>query len=140
MTVTKIRADYEALAEIAQAFGRQAQTAQGALGALQKDMSALEGGDWVGKGSDAFYAEMNTAVFPAMERLVAALNEAATTTRRIGQVMKQAEDDSAALFRLADTTQRGTGAGASPSNGGSSAGVSPFNSGSAGFRSRSSAL
>src|SRR5262245_31577175 len=106
MTVAKVRADYEQLSQIAQAFGRQAEAAHQALGALQKDMAALQGGDWVGKGSEAFFAEMRTTVLPAMERMVAAMNEAATATRKISQVMKQAEDDSAALFRLARTPER----------------------------------
>jgi WXG100 family type VII secretion target len=100
MTASKVRTDYEQLRQIAQVFGQQAECARQLLSALQKDMGTLQGGDWVGKSADKLYAEMNSAVLPAMQRVVAAMNEAASTTARISRVMKQAEDDSAALFRL----------------------------------------
>jgi WXG100 family type VII secretion target len=100
MTSEKVRADYVQLAAIAQSFGQQAESARSLLGALRSDMATLQAGDWVGRGADKFYAEMNASVLPAMTRMVAAMNEAARTTARISQVMKQAEGDSAALFRL----------------------------------------
>ncbi len=88
MSPSKVRADYEQLAEIAEAFGQQAESAQQTLGDLKEIISVLQGGDWVGKGADAFYAEMNSAVLPATARLAAALS----ATRRISRVMKQALD------------------------------------------------
>jgi WXG100 family type VII secretion target len=100
MSVSKVRADYEQLAQIAQVFGQQAEAAQHMLAALQQDMSILQGGDWVGKGADQLYAEMKSAVLPSLGRLVAAMDQAASMTAKISQIMKQAEDDSAALFRL----------------------------------------
>src|SRR3972149_6588647 len=100
MTISSVRGDYEELAMIAQTLSRQAESTRQTLGALQKNMNTLQGGDWVSKGADAFYAEMNTAVLPAMKRLVAALNEAASTTTKISRIMKRAEDDAAALFKL----------------------------------------
>src|ERR1700752_3911155 len=100
MSVAKVRVDYEQLTQIAQAFGQQAERARQILGTLQSGLNTLQGGDWVGKGSDRFYAEMTSAILPAIRRVVAAMNEAANTTNQISQIMKQAEDDSAALFRL----------------------------------------
>jgi WXG100 family type VII secretion target len=114
MSASKIRTDYEQLTQIAQAFGQQAEAAQRMLDAVQQDMSTLHGGDWVGKGAETFYAEMNAVVLPAVRRLVAAMKEAASTTANINRVMKQAEDDSAALFRL---DGQGTGAPAEASSG-----------------------
>jgi WXG100 family type VII secretion target len=102
MSASKIRADYEQLAEMAQIFGRQADTARQVLSALQKDVETLQGGDWLGPGAEAFYAEMTSAVVPAMGRLIAALSEAASATAKIGRIMKQAEAESAALFKLDD--------------------------------------
>jgi WXG100 family type VII secretion target len=118
MTASKVRADYEQLTAIAQAFGRQAEIARQMLGALQSHMATLQGGDWVGKSADKLYAEMNTAVLPAMGRVAAAMSEAASTTAKISRVTKQAEADSAALFRLdgngAGTLAGGNGVGAGP--------------------------
>jgi len=122
MTLSSVRGDYEELAMIAQTLSRQAESTRQTLGALQKNMNTLQGGDWVGKGADAFYAEMNTAVLPAMKRLVAALNEAASTTTKISRIMKRAEDDAAALFKL-DGAATSTQAGGNGALGGMDAGV-----------------
>jgi len=62
-------------------------------------MGVLEGGDWIGKGATAFYNEMNSAVLPAMKKLASALDTASQTTKKISQIVKRAEDDSAALFK-----------------------------------------
>jgi WXG100 family type VII secretion target len=102
MPAAKVRVDYEQLAAIAQLFDRQAEGTQQVLGDLQNTMSTLQGGDWVGKSADRFYAEMNRAVLPALSRAVAAMRSAASATTRISQVLKQAEEDSARLFRLED--------------------------------------
>lgn len=54
----------------------------------------------MGRGAESFYAEMNSAVLPAMKRVVAAMSEAARATQEIRRIMKQAEEAAAALFRL----------------------------------------
>jgi WXG100 family type VII secretion target len=100
MSAARVRADYEQLRQIAGTFGQQAECTRQILAALQKQLETLQAGDWVGKSADTFYAEMTSAVLPAMGRVVAAMNEAATTAAKISQVMKRAEDDAAALFRL----------------------------------------
>lgn len=100
MTSQKVRADYEQLNQIARVFGQQAEAAGQVLGALQQDLNTLQGGSWKGKGSDKFYREMNAAILPAMKRVIAAMNEASTTTAKISRIMKQAEDDAAAVFKL----------------------------------------
>lgn len=124
MSVDKVRADYEQLTQIAQAFGQLAEALQQTLGRLEKDKGVLEGGKWKGKGSAAFYREMNQTMLPAMKRLAAAMNSAANTTTKISRIMKQAEGDAARLFRLARTPERGSG-GATRARG--PAGASAFN-------------
>jgi hypothetical protein len=57
-----------------------------------------------------------------MTRVVAAMNEAASTTTKISRVMKQAEDESAALFRL-DGESAGVPAGGNGPAGGAEAGA-----------------
>ncbi len=64
MTADRVRADYEQLAEIAESFGGQADCIRSLLQALNCQKQVLESGDWVGKGADKFYAEMNGAVLP----------------------------------------------------------------------------
>src|SRR6185436_10451485 len=45
VTASKVRADYEQLTQIAQAFGQQAETAQKVLSAMQSNMNTLQAGD-----------------------------------------------------------------------------------------------
>jgi WXG100 family type VII secretion target len=83
MSVAKVRTDYMQLDGVAKAFGQQAERAQQVLGALANDLSTLQGGDWVGKSADKFYAEMNASVLPAMQRLVAAMTSAGRAGFRV---------------------------------------------------------
>lgn len=102
MPVPIVRADYDELARIATLFRRQAGQSQRLLSNLTRNLQSLEGGDWVGRGADAFYREMDLEVLPALKRLAAALEQAQHTTAQINAIMQQAEDDAAQLFRLID--------------------------------------
>jgi WXG100 family type VII secretion target len=99
MAAAKVRADYEQLAEIARTFGRQSASTQTLLQSLTRQMQVLQGGDWVGKSADKFYAEMNSTLLPAIKRLGDALTRAQQVTRQVSRIMKDAENGSAALFK-----------------------------------------
>ena len=100
MPVAKVRADYDQLARIAAAFDRHAGETQRLVENVTRHVQVLEKGDWVGRGAKAFYREMDSQVLPSLRRLTSALNEARRTTAQISDVIKQAEDESARLFRL----------------------------------------
>ncbi len=80
-------------------FEREAETTGQALKVLKSRLEALEGGDWVGEAARSFYTEMNGTVLPALTRLTSALREAANTTRKIDQLMRQTDETAAALFK-----------------------------------------
>src|SRR5579859_980518 len=87
----KVRADYDALKNVAQGFSQQADETAKSLQSLQGQMETLQGGDWVGQGATAFYAEMNDQVLPTIKRLQSALQNSADITQKISQAMKTAE-------------------------------------------------
>lgn len=99
MSASKIRADHDALKQIAQSFASNAQTIEQTTQSLKSNLDPLRSGDWVGKGADKFYAEMDSSVLPTYKRLSKSLNTASTVTKKISQIMQQAEDDAAALFK-----------------------------------------
>jgi uncharacterized protein YukE len=77
-------------------------------------VNTLQGGDWVGQGARAFYAEMNSAVLPSLKRLSKALQSAQRVTQHISREIKAAEDEAAAILK--DNTgniaeAKGSGAG-----------------------------
>jgi murein DD-endopeptidase MepM/ murein hydrolase activator NlpD len=63
----------------------------------------------VGKAATAFYQEMITSVLPSLKRLGDALEQGGRAARQMSRIMKQAEDDSAALFRLQQAGAAGDG-------------------------------
>jgi hypothetical protein len=62
-------------------------------------MRPLEAGGWQGRGSTAFFNEMNGEILPAMQRLAAALDRARSVTHEIAHVVQQAEEEAARPFR-----------------------------------------
>ena len=60
------------MAKIAQTFNREAEHSRGSLQSIQRRMDTLRSGQWVGKGATAFYQEMDSAILPAMKKLVCA--------------------------------------------------------------------
>ncbi|MGH2619707.1 MAG: WXG100 family type VII secretion target [Anaerolineales bacterium] len=103
MTAPQFRGDYDLLAQIAQAFGQHASLTKTSMQRIQRDVNTLQSGDWIGTGATAFYREMNDQVLPTLKRLTAALESADRTLRKVSQIIKQAEDEAARLFRLDGT-------------------------------------
>ena len=117
MTNDIIQVQYDKLQEVAARFGRQAEATAQMQGRVQQSLRALQTGGWEGRGSAAFFNEMNGAVLPATQRLAAAFQQADAVTRAIGQLMRQAEEEAAAPFRGAATN----GAAGTPAGGNGSA-------------------
>jgi len=100
MAAEKVRSDYGELTKISKQFKGASESASGARGNLKSRMDKLRGGDWVGKGADKFYTEMDSSVFPTFTRLVNAMDKASSISDKIAKIMKQAEDESSACFKL----------------------------------------
>lgn len=95
----EIRADYEQLEQITNRFASQQQAVQQMLQRVRGSMSQLENGGWIGRGSQAFFAEMNGEVLPASNRLQQALGEASRSVNEIAQTIRQAEEEASSVFR-----------------------------------------
>ena len=95
----EIRADYEGLEQVAARFATGAQNVGQTMQKVRSAMAPLESGGWIGRGSDAFFAEMNSEILPAVTRLQDVLDEASQTVREIVSRVRQAEEEAAACFR-----------------------------------------
>lgn len=98
MTAEIIQAQYEQLEKVASQFGQQSEMNAEMYGRIQQAVQALEQGGWEGQGANAFFAEMDGTINPALQRLVNALDEARSVTLEIKQVIQQAEEEAAAPF------------------------------------------
>lgn len=98
MPPTRIRADYDALKQIAQRFGQEAEATLRTARNLEQAANTLRRGDWVGEGAKKFYAEFDSAILPSVKRLQSALEHAGQTTKKIADVVRQAEELAARLL------------------------------------------
>ena len=98
MPAEVVQSQYEDLKKIADRFGRQAEAQKQLQQRIARSMSALQSG-WQGKGSAAFFGEMNGKVLPVMKRMEEAFRQAQTQTNAIGQLIKAAEEDAAKPFK-----------------------------------------
>lgn len=85
---------------MAQAFRSQSENITKQSQQIKANVEDLQGGNWIGKGAQAFYREMGDQVMPTMQRLQRALAEASRITQQISQIMKQAEDEASSCFKL----------------------------------------
>ena len=93
-----IQAQYDVLANVARRFEGQAQANNELTKRLRQAMLLLQGGGWQGRGSTAFFREMDGEVLPAMQRLAAAMDQAGSVTYDIARVIRQAEEEAARPF------------------------------------------
>lgn len=98
MNVDLVQARYDDLDVIAANFGQWAEANKALGNKLDATVANLTSAGWVGQGSHAFYAEMDSDIVPAMQRLTAALDEASSLTIKIKVVIQQAEEEASALF------------------------------------------
>ena len=99
MPADKTRGRYDDLAWLAQRFGASSGDCAGMLRELKQSLEPLQGGDWIGQGASAFYAEMGGQVLPSLQRLVKALAAAEKAIRAISAEFKRAELEAAALLK-----------------------------------------
>lgn len=93
-----VSAAYDQLDEVASNFQNQSQSMSEMLSAIKSSMDELRP-NWIGRGSTAFFQEMESEMLPAAQRLIEALNEGNAVTREISQTMKQAEEEASSPFR-----------------------------------------
>ena len=68
---------------------------------VQQAYQELHGGGWIGRGSEAFFREMEGEVMPAVRRLIEALAQANQVTNQISKLFHQADQEASSPFREA---------------------------------------
>lgn len=136
MTAPRIRVDYQLLARVATIFRSQADSVNGSHRGIARQVKTLEGGDWSGRGANAFYREMHEQVLPALKRLSGAFEAAQETVVQTDRLMNEAEEQAASLL----SGQRGSSVSSQfglslPSYSWSGAGFSTYDELSEGQRS-----
>lgn len=98
MSTELIQSNYESLEQVAARFEKNRESIQQMHTALNRKAQALAK-TWEGRGSQAFQREMQSTLFPALQRLTNALAQAGATTRKISQSVSNAEQEASSLFK-----------------------------------------
>lgn len=93
MAAPRIQAQFDDLKKIADTFNKNAEAIQKMTKNLLSCKDTLQNGDWIGKGADKFYNEMNSEVLPTLTRLNQAMSQASQITNQVAQTMQQAKDE-----------------------------------------------
>lgn len=96
----KIRIHYDEMTQITQMFKQQEDAIKQVNRKLKSQQGVLEGGEWIGKGATKFFQEMNNEIMPSMTRLEKAMGQAAQVTRKIHNVMEQAESEASSVLKI----------------------------------------
>lgn len=94
-----IQADYEKLDDIAKRFEQHAVQNQEMVHRVRQQIDNLMSNGWKGKAATDFQVEFNQQVYPALNRAVKALQDARDITLRVGEIVKQAEEEASGKFR-----------------------------------------
>ena len=95
----KSEVNYELMANIVKKFNTEAEGINALLNQTKGKVEGLHGNQWIGRGSDKFFEEMEQLVLPAMGRLVHALHAAAVATDQIVKLYRNAEDQGQSVFK-----------------------------------------
>ena len=100
MAKKQIRVNYEALSQVENRFVQLASDVQDMAAKIKTQETALRRGGWVGRGSEAFYSEMDDLTLPAISRLGRALDEAGQAINRVARIFSTAEEESQGGFEI----------------------------------------
>lgn len=96
----KIRIHYDEMTQISQMFKQQEDAIKQTNRRLKSQVETLKSGEWIGKGANKFYQEMDNQVMPSMVRLEKAMGQAAQVTKKIHTIMHQAEDEASSVLKV----------------------------------------
>jgi WXG100 family type VII secretion target len=99
MDAPVIQVKYDELEAVISRLRNQIAQTQAMKSALRGSYQPLQQGGWLGAGSQAFIREMDQIVFPAVDRLENALQQAEASTREIITIMRAAEEEASRPFK-----------------------------------------
>ena len=92
------RGDYDELKTIQSRWQQEAEAINQMNANLKSCIETLQGGDWIGEGAKAFFAEMSSQVMPSLTRLNKALASADKNTGSLAKEIKAAEDETSGML------------------------------------------
>lgn len=98
----KVEINYETLQEIASKWESESESITRLFQLTRSRVEGLTGSGWMGLGTQAFTQELETQVFPGMQRLVAALIQTSEVTTQLITLFEDAETEASKDFTSTD--------------------------------------
>lgn len=89
----RVEINYEQIKQIENRFSQKGDEIDQLSRRLAAQVDNLRGGGWIGRGADAFYAEMDSAVFPTFTALRSAMQETQQALASIANEFTRAEEE-----------------------------------------------
>jgi WXG100 family type VII secretion target len=86
--------------KVASQFSNAAEACSKTMQAVKSRYSPLAEGGWIGQGAEAYKREQEEQVFPEMQRLQKALQDAAKITQAINKLFQDASDEASSLLHI----------------------------------------
>ena len=93
-----VQVQYDQLTQLVNRINQQAEQVQQLHALVQQHYRPLVAGDWLGRGSQAFFHEMDGEIYPALKRLYSALLAGHDVLGEMGERLRHAEEEAARLF------------------------------------------
>src|SRR5437773_11194447 len=95
----RIRAHYHDLVQVQKAMADEADAVLQITNHLKTHINSLHGKSWAGRGSDAFFRDMEEIVLPGLTRLNTALTRCSEVIGETSHIFPQADQILAALAK-----------------------------------------
>lgn len=97
-----IQVNYEGLKSISNKFASNLEDIKQVRQQIQQQVDVLNSGKFIGVGADRFYNEMNSILFPALDRLQQALDTASQRIDEISKTFESAEVEAESSVQLSE--------------------------------------
>lgn len=94
-----LQVNYDELSQISKLFRDDGDNLAQVYSTLRTELQALQH-DWVGEAADAFYAEMEEVLLPALKRTYEALHLSSDMTREIMKLIHDADQETGGYFKV----------------------------------------
>lgn len=98
MASDRFQAKYDELEQLSGMFANGGGQVGETMGKLKQAIENVRS-NWIGEAADKFRQEMESEVLPALGKLQAALNEGASKTKQMAQLIQEHEQQASNLFK-----------------------------------------
>jgi WXG100 family type VII secretion target len=94
----QVQVNYDEMRGIISKMKSEQAEVEALLKNTQSQVEFLHGNQWVGRGSNQFFDEMEQKYLPALKRLAAALGTSAEKAQKVVETIRQADEGTKSLF------------------------------------------